>query len=261
MQDKIIFYFIIYSFLGWCLESIYKTIILKKPTNSGFLYGPFCPMYGIGAIILLSLSVISNNIIVVFLLSFFVLSIWEYIVAVIIEKIFKTKYWDYSNLKFNIKGRVCLKNSVYWGILGVILVFLIQPCIEKIGNYIPSQILIVIEIILVIIILVDSIITIIKIMVVDRRIEEIFEIGNIIKEKMQELKEGKHSENVYKEHVQNLIESLKNREEILKLKVYKRIIKLKKSFPEMHSENITKFMKQKNLIEDIKDKIKKYKER
>ena len=261
MQDKIIFYFIIYSFLGWCLESIYKTIISKKPINSGFLYGPFCPMYGIGAIMMLGLSTLSHNVIVIFILSFFVFSIWEYIVAIVLEKCFKAKYWDYSNLKFNIKGRVCLKNSIYWGILGVALVFVIQPLIEKLTSYIPEQILIYVEIILTIAILVDTIITIFKIMVVDKRIEELFEIGNTLKEKMKELKEEKHLENTSKEHIQNLIEDLKTRQEILKIKIYKRIIKLKKAFPEMHSENITKFLKQKNLLEDIKDKIKKYKER
>ena len=261
MQDKIIFYFIIYSFLGWCLESIYKTIISKKPINSGFLYGPFCSMYGIGAIMMLGLSTLSHNIIVIFILSFFVFSIWEYIVAVFLEKCFKTKYWDYSNLKCNIQGRVCLKNSIYWGILGVALIFIIQPLIEKLTSYIPEQILIYVEIILTIAILVDTIITIFKIMVVDKRIEELFEIGNTLKEKMKELKEEKHLESASEAHIQNLIEDLKTRQEILKIKIYKRIIKLKKAFPEMHSENITKFLKQKNLLEDIKDKIKKYKER
>ncbi len=261
MQDKIIFYFIIYSFLGWCLESIYKTIILKKATNSGFLYGTFCPMYGIGAILMISLSIVSNNIIVIFILSFLVFSTWEYIVAVILEKCFKTKYWDYSDLKFNIKGRVCLKNSIYWGILGVLLIFIIHPFIEKLVSYIPYQILIYIEIILSIVILIDAAITIFKIMIIDKKIQEVFEIGETIKEKLLELKQEKHLENTSKEHIQNLIEDLKTKQSILKIKIYKRIIKLKKAFPEMHSENITKFMKQKNLIEDIKDKIKKYKER
>ena len=257
MLNKIILYFIIYSFLGWCLESIYKTILSKKPINSGFLYGPFCPMYGIGAILMLGLSKASNNVFIIFILSFLVFSIWEYIVAVVLEKAFKTKYWDYSDLKFNIQGRVCLKNSIYWGILGVLLIFIIQPLIKKLIGYVPEQILIYIEIILSIAILVDVIITIYKIMIVDKRIEELFEIGNTLKQKMKELKE----ENVTKEHIQNLIEDLKTRQDILKIKVYKRIIKLKKAFPEMHSENITRFLKQKNLLEDIKDKIKKYKER
>ena len=148
MQDKIIFYFIIYSFLGWGLESIYKTIIVRKPVNSGFLYGPFCPMYGIGAVIMLLASRLSNNIFIIFLLAVAIFTVWEYIVAVVIEKLFKTKYWDYSDLKFNFQGRICLKNSIYWGILGVLLIFIIQPSIESLVNLIPEGILLYINIIL-----------------------------------------------------------------------------------------------------------------
>ena len=125
MQDKVIFYFILYSFLGWCLESIYKSILQKKIVNSGFLYGPFCPMYGIGAILMIALGGISKNVVIIFIIGFLLFSVWEYIVAVILEKLYKTKYWDYSDIKFNIKGRVCLKNSIYWGILGILLMFVI----------------------------------------------------------------------------------------------------------------------------------------
>ena len=131
MQDKIIFYFIIYSFLGWCLESIYKTIILRKLTNSGFLYGPFCPMYGIGAVIMIMAGKISNNMFVIFLMALVIFTVWEYLVAIVLEKLFKTKYWDYSELKFNFQGRICLKNSIYWGILGVGLIYIIHPAIKK----------------------------------------------------------------------------------------------------------------------------------
>ena len=261
MQDKIVFYFIIYSFLGWCLESIYKTIILKKPINSGFLYGPVCPMYGIGAIIMIGLSTLSDNIIIIFILSFVVFSLWEYVVAVILEKCFKTRYWDYSDLKFNFQGRVCLKNSIYWGILGVVLIYLIQPNIERLTSLIPAQMLLYIDIILCLAILVDTIITIFRSMIIDRRINELFNIMELLKEKAKELKQEKNLGKVPNENIQNIIKELKTKQDILKIKIYKRIIRMKKAFPEMHSENITKFMKQHVLIEDIKEKIKKYKER
>ena len=102
--------FIVYSFLGWVIESTFKSICERKIINTGFLYGPFCPIYGIGAIImLLFLERFKNNIILLFLAGFFVLSIWEYIVGWILEKAFKTTYWDYSDHKFNIKGRVWSK--------------------------------------------------------------------------------------------------------------------------------------------------------
>lgn len=261
MYDKFIFYFIIYSFLGWCLESVYKSILQKKIVNSGFLYGPFCPMYGIGAILMLALGGISSNVVVIFIIGFLLFSIWEYIVAVILEKLFKTKYWDYSGLKFNIKGRVCLKNSIYWGILGVLLILVIYPLIERFTNLIPTDILIYINIILSIAIGTDVIITIFRIMVIDKKITEIFELGETIKEKLMELKNSEAIEKTYKENIQKLIDELKAKQTVLKFKIYKRIIRLKKSFPEMHSENIAKFMKQKISIEELKDKIKKYKER
>lgn len=260
MQDNIIFYFIIYSFLGWCLESIYKTILLKTPTNSGFLYGPFCPMYGLGAVLMLALSGFSHNIIIIFFMGFVFFSVWEYIVAVILEKLFKTKYWDYSDLKFNFQGRVCLKNSIYWGILGVLLVFVIQPALEGFVEKIPEDILLFVDVLLCVAILVDSVITIYRIMFIDKKIRQVFEIGDKIKEILAELKNETLEAN-YRQNAQKLIRELKTKQAILKIKVYKRIIRLRKAFPEMNSENIAEFMKQKISLEDLKEKIKKYKEK
>ena len=237
MQDKIIFYFIIYSFFGWCLESVYKTIIFKKVTNSGFLYGPFCPMYGIGAVMMIAASNLSDNILVIFLLGFFIFTLWEYLVAVVLEKLFKTKYWDYSHLKFNFQGRICLKNSIYWGILGVLLVFVIQPVVENLTNAIPENVLFYLNIAICLIIFVDAIVTIVKKMVIDKKIRKLFEIGDT-----------------------SAILDLKLKQDLLKIKIYKRIIKLRKAFPEMTSENIAKFMTQKIELKDLKEKIKKHKE-
>ena len=218
-------------------------------------------MYGIGAIIMIALGRISSNVIIIFIIGFLVFSIWEYIVAVILEKMFKTKYWDYSNIKFNIKGRVCLKNSIYWGILGVLLIFVIQPIIENFTNAIPSNILVYINIILSLAIFIDAIITIFKIMIIDKKISEVFELGDTIKEKLTELKNSEAIEKTYKENMQNIVNELKIKQATIKFKIYKRILRLKKSFPEMHSENISKFMKQKISLEDLKEKIKKYKEK
>lgn len=258
MQDNIIFYFIVYSFLGWCLESIYKTIIFKRPTNSGFLYGPFCPMYGIGAVIMIELGKISNNIFTIFIISFLFFTAWEYLVAVVLETLFKTKYWDYSDLKFNIQGRVCLKNSIYWGILGVLLIFVIQPAIEKAINFVPVDVLVYVQIFLCMAIIIDGIVTICRIMIIDKKIRQVFEIGESIKEKILELKKQNEEEN-YKENIQKMVLELKSKQDKLKMKIYKRIIRLKKSFPNMQSESIAQFMKQKIELKELKEKIKNYK--
>ena len=188
-------------------------------------------------------------------MGFIIFSFWEYIVAVILEKLFKTKYWDYSNLKFNFQGRVCLKNSIYWGILGVLLIFVIQPIIENAANLIPESVLKYVNIILTLAILVDTCITICRIMFIDKKIRQVFEIGETIKEKLAEINNN-IIEKAHKENLQNLVAELKTKQDIMKIKLYKRIIRLKKSFPEMNSENLTKFMTQKVSLNDLKEKIK-----
>ena len=131
----LVFYFITYSIGGWILESSYKSILEKKIINSGFMYGPYCPIYGFGTMIMiLALSRLTDNIILLFIVSFVVLSLWEYIAAVFLEKIYHTTYWDYSDKKVNIKGRVCLLNSSYWGILGVVFIKLIHPIVLEYTN-------------------------------------------------------------------------------------------------------------------------------
>ncbi len=181
--------------------------------------------------------------------------------AVIIEKLFKTKYWDYSELKFNLQGRVCLKNSIYWGILGVLLIYVIQPVIKNFTEMIPYDILLYVDIILTIAILVDTAITIFRIMFIDKKIRQVFEIGETIKEKISELKNIDLKEKVHIDNIQKLISDLKAKQDILKIKIYKRVIRLKKSFPEMSSENLTKFMTQKISLDGIKEKIQKHKDK
>lgn len=258
MHNKILFYFAIYSFLGWCVESIYKSILEKRYINSGFLYGPFCPIYGFGAVIMiLILRKFSANILTVFLASTILLTLWEYIVGFILEKIFKTKYWDYSQIKFNINGRVCLKNSIYWGILGVAFTFIIHPFIQREMDLIPAELLFYINIVVYIIFLTDVIISVTKILFIDKKIQQLYEISDMIKEKIYELKSVDILEKVSAENVTAVITDLKKKQTILKKKLYKLIIRLKKAFPTMQSEAISKFINQKIDIKNIKNKIRK----
>ena len=257
--NNILFYFAIYSFLGWCVESVYKTILEKKFINSGFLYGPFCPIYGFGAIIMiLLLCKLPKNVFLVFFVSVILLTIWEYIVGVLLEKIFKTKYWDYSDLKFNINGRICLKNSIYWGILGVIFTFIIHPAISYLTNMIEVTTLFHINIIIYIIILTDVIITVNRILFIDEKIKQLYEISDKIKDKINELKqtEGKAPT----QNITAMINELKEQQAILKIKIYKLVIRLKKAFPTMQqSETISKFIEQKIDLKNIRNKIRKSK--
>lgn len=261
MLSNILFYFAIYSFLGWCVESVYKTVLERRFINSGFLYGPFCPIYGFGAVIMiLLLSKLPNNVFLIFLISMILLTVWEYVVGVLLEKIFKTKYWDYTDLKFNINGRICLKNSIYWGILGVAFAFVIHPVICGFVNRIPLVTLYYINIVIYIILLTDVIITVNRILFMDKKIQQLYEIGDKIKEKINELKQLEGIEKVSGKKIAAKIAELKKQQAILKIKIYKLIVRLKKAFPTMHqSEIINKFIEQKIELKNIRNKVRRNK--
>ena len=256
MHSKILLYFAIYSFLGWCVESIYKSILDKKLVNSGFLYGPFCPIYAFGAIIMaLILTKLPNNVFIIFISSTILLTVWEYIVGVLLEKIFKTKYWDYSHLKFNINGRVCLKNSIYWGLLGVAFTFVIHPFIKQYVDMIPEKTLMYVNIVVYTVLITDVVISVTRILFIDKKIQQIHEIGDKIKEKINELKQQDIMGKVSNESITLAITQLKKQQAVLKIKLYKLIIRLKRAFPTMQSETISKFINQKIDLTNIRRKL------
>lgn len=250
---KIIAYFIIYSFFGWVMESVLKTYTQKKPVNSGFLYGPFCPIYGFGAIIMfLVLDSFKNNIIVLFIMAFVILSMWEYIVGWLLEKLFNTKYWDYTENKYNIKGRVCLMNSLFWGFLGVVFTKFIHPFITSKLDALPEQVLLYSVITIGIAMLVDAIISAIKVSNFKGQLDKLKEITNIIKEKLEEL----DKKQVNKESIQAVIEELKYKQTKIKRKLLKQTNHLKKAFPTIKSDTIEKINE---FLKDKKENIRKVK--
>lgn len=248
---KIILYFIVYSFFGWVMESVLKTVVQKKPVNSGFLYGPFCPIYGFGAIIMfIFLQGFKEKPILLFIIAFLVLSIWEYIVGWMLEKIFHTKYWDYTENKFNIKGRVCLMNSLFWGFLGVVFIRYMHPFIVEKIDILRVNDLLFLTVTLLIIMIVDLVISIIKVKNISINLEKLKEITTSIKEKIDELEEKQ----INKETLQLAIEDLKYKQTIIKRKLLKQTNRLKKAFPTMKSEAIERINE---FLKDKKESIRK----
>ena len=132
-------YFFIYAILGWCTEVIHAALKRGKFENRGFLNGCWCPIYGVGVVlVLLSLTPININVFVLFIASLVLTSVLEFIVGFILEKLFKTKWWDYSKEHFNVKGYVCLKYSILWGLACVIVVDLIHPMIANLIRVTPD---------------------------------------------------------------------------------------------------------------------------
>ena len=154
-------YFLLYSFMGWSCEVIYCSIPKKTFVNRGFLNCPICHIYGFGAIFIIKfLYPFKDVIVVLFLLAVILTSTLEYITSFILEKLFNTKWWDYSNNEFNINGRVCLLNSTLFGLLAVVLVEVIHPYVQRIIGYIPQGYKITFSYILAIILVLDIIFTV-----------------------------------------------------------------------------------------------------
>ena len=144
-QWLLIFY--LYCFLGWCFESTVVSVQQRHFVNRGFLRGPMLPIYGFGATILLHVSLpLYNRPVALFLASMAAATVFEYAVGVIMEKLFKVKYWDYSEHRFQFQGRICLQSSLCWGFLGLILARVIHPPVEWIVAGLPFVLLVVVDI-------------------------------------------------------------------------------------------------------------------
>lgn len=152
--------FISYAFLGWCMEVICKFIQYKKFINRGFLIGPYCPIYGWGALaITILLKRYMEDPLVLFVMSTLICSIIEYLTSYFMEKKYHARWWDYSNKKFNINGRICLETLIPFGILGVAIMYGTNPILFKLYNQIPQLVINILTAILFIGFILDNIIS------------------------------------------------------------------------------------------------------
>ena len=152
--------FMIYSIIGWIMEVVYTLFTEKKLSNRGFLIGPCCPIYGVGVVLILALlSRFKDDIAILFILAIVVCSLLEYFTSYFMEKIFKARWWDYSNNKFNINGRICLETMIPFGLIACFVVSFLNPMIVDGLNNLSDTILNSIAIILAIIFVADVILS------------------------------------------------------------------------------------------------------
>ncbi len=152
--------FMIYSIIGWIMEVIIVSCEKKRFTDRGFLIGPYCPIYGIGALLItIFLTKYVDDLIALFVMSSIYGAVLEYFTSYIMEKIFKTRWWDYSTHKYNLNGRISLMTTLGFGALGVILIHFLNPFFEKIIDLLPDLSLTIISIVLALIVLADIIIS------------------------------------------------------------------------------------------------------
>lgn len=162
---RLIAYFIIYSVLGFIIETAFGAVTKGViESRKSFLYGPFCAIYGLGAVVMiLCLQPFKKNNNTLFWGGFVAGSVIEYLVSLIGELIFHVIWWDYSDMPLNINGRVCVYFSIFWGLLGIYLVSYVNPKIDKLINFIKRKIsdkaLKIIEMITAVFLIVDCLIT------------------------------------------------------------------------------------------------------
>ena len=137
-----LFFFYIYCFLGWCFESTFVSAKSHKWVNRGFMRGPFLPLYGSGAMMMYVVSLpFQDNIVLTYIAGVIGATALEYVTGVVMETLFKVRYWDYSSKPFNFQGHICLRSSIAWGFLTILMTRVIHKPIERLVMSIPLNVL------------------------------------------------------------------------------------------------------------------------
>lgn len=135
-----VFFFYLYCFLGWCFESAYVSICDRKLTNRGFMRGPILPIYGSGAMMMLVVSMpFQDNILLTYLAGCVGATVLELVTGLVMEALFKVRYWDYSDKKLNFKGHICLSSTLTWGFFTILMTEVIQVRVEKVILFIAPR--------------------------------------------------------------------------------------------------------------------------
>ena len=135
-----ILFFFLYSFMGWVWESCYVSLKERRLVNRGFMHGPFLPLYGSGAVIVLFCTMtVQDHVVLVFLLGMAGATALEFVTGVVMESIFHVKYWDYSHQKLNLKGYICPAASLCWGCFSVLMVYVVHPPVQSAVLMLPER--------------------------------------------------------------------------------------------------------------------------
>ena len=189
----VFFFFAIYSVIGWMIEVSYHAIKQGVVVNRGFLNGPLCPIYGSGMIIIFMVlygvgkvtgkntDVNHASVILLFVVGLCFCTLVELVTGFVMDKLFHTRWWDYSKEKFNFKGYICLYFSILWGLGAAFVLKVLCPAVEKLKHFIPVKAGIVFLIVYYIVFIADVVVTILTILEFTRRLEKMQDIQNGIR--------------------------------------------------------------------------------
>lgn len=215
-----VLWFFVYSFLGWAYETTICSIAQREFINRGFLNGPICPIYGVGAVLcILLLETRIHSVIALFFFGMILTCTVEYTTAVLLEKLFHAKWWDYSEHRFNINGRVCLLGAVVFGLMTVLLIKVIHPILADLILKIPEYLRVIFTLFLLTLLVVDLVLTVSHLLRLNKNLKEIeaaitsfisqyarqlSNIKDVILEKFEESE-------FYNERIKNLFNQYKNK--------------------------------------------------
>lgn len=271
--------FFLYCFFGWIYESCLVSFKKRMFVNRGFLNGPLIPIYGFGATtVYMFLYSIQENAFLVFVCGALIASVLEYVTSYVMEKLFHAKWWDYTNYKYNLKGRICLLASFLWGLLSIFMTEVLQPFMNKLIHQIPRTFGETVAVVIFSLFLIDFTVTVVYTLEFDKKLVKLTKIRSEIadyiestrfyetKEEMKERWEEFSIANLsdsFKEQFELHISSFPNKEELeqklkglfsryqkaaeLKNIVQKRILR---AFPTMKS------LRSDRILEEIRKKRK-----
>lgn len=168
---QILWFFLIYAFLGWCSEVVFAAVHRGVFVNRGFLNGPVCPIYGFGVTgIAVALYPVASNTALLFPGSVLLTSFIEWLTGFVLEKIFHQKWWDYSERPFNVKGYICLEFSLLWGLAGVFVIRVVHAPIATLTQKLPFRLSVILLCVLYAIFLADFLLTLIELLKLPKKI-------------------------------------------------------------------------------------------
>lgn len=256
--------FILFSFIGWISEVIYVGVTsAHKFVNRGFLHGPLCPVYGFGGVVILMLPPsLYATWIPLFFASMILCTIVEYFVSWLMEKLFHTRWWDYSHYKIQLNGRICLLNSIFFGFLGVVVIHFVYPFMIDLLNSLGQKVINVSGVIILSVLSVDIFFTVRKLVDFANVMKKLKELGETLNSHYGQ--EEWFKKGSFMDMINSVIERAENRKEEFSQKILEKIDKVQnlrlpsvelfiKKFPSIKS---TKYKDELNMIkEKIHQKI------
>jgi len=172
-------YFIVYSILGWGMETVYCSVLERRFVPRGFLYGPMCPIYGGGVLMMICwFQPLMDKPVAFYLTATVCMSAWEYLVGWFLETTTHIKYWDYSMYRFNLHGRICLWVCLMWGVLSFVVLYFIHPPVVRLLDRVPVVIRYVLDGFLAGVLVSDAIATIYQLAKTSQLLEKLQQAGD-----------------------------------------------------------------------------------